>query len=313
MRRYKEGTMNPTNIPTPWPPPRSAYREISSYCKLTKPKLDALKSWLDEHASRFEEPRYLESDPLGCVIGYESPVDREVVGFLTAMMAWGRREIVIQKTNQLLESLGPHPAQTILQSNEEQWAIWFADFRHRTFNVIDVLTFLRGLKSNLQTYGTLEAAWKDSFEAVGRDPASLMSEFQSRFREAAAPFPSRTSRHISSPDSKTASKRLWMYLRWMIREGGPVDLGQWTFMSPSDLRIPLDVHVGRQSRRLGLLKRKANDALAVEQLTSVLRYLDPEDPVKYDYAFLGIGIEGESLANTDEVDVNGVNSARFSS
>ncbi|RCL66280.1 MAG: TIGR02757 family protein [Rhodothermaeota bacterium MED-G64] len=278
-----------------WPPSRAAYREISSYCALSKPKLEALKPWLDNHAALFEEPRYIENDPIGVVVGYEEAVDREIVAFLAAMMAWGRREIVIQKTLLLMENLGPHPALTLRETSEEQWMQWFASFRHRTFNVIDIVAFLRGLKVLLQQGETLETIWKECFDAVQQDPVCLMSEFQRRFRAAAEPFPKRTSRHISTPESKTASKRLWMYLRWMVRSGGPVDLGQWTFISPSQLRIPLDVHVGRQSRRLGLLKRKANDALAVEQLTSVLRYLDPLDPVKYDYAFLGIGIEGESL------------------
>lgn len=278
-----------------WAPSRAAFREISSYCALSKPKLEALKPWLDDHAARFEEPRYIENDPIGVVVGYEEPADREIVAFLAAMMAWGRREIVIQKTLQLLEALGPHPAVTLRETSEEQWMQWFASFRHRTFNVIDIVAFLRGLKGLLQQGETLETIWNECFDAVQQDPVYLMSEFQRRFRAAAAPFPQRTSRHISRPGSKTASKRLWMYLRWMVRSEGPVDLGLWTFISPAQLRIPLDVHVGRQSRRLGLLKRKANDALAVEQLTSVLRYLDPLDPVKYDYAFLGIGIEGESL------------------
>lgn len=293
-----------TNTPPPfkahesneaWTPSRAAFREIAGYCALSKPKLDALKPWLDEHAARFEEPRYIENDPIGVVLGYDHPTDREVVAFLAAMMAWGRREIVIQKTLQLLEALGPHPAETLRHTNEEQWTQWFSSFRHRTFNVVDIVTLLRGLNGLLHKGGSFEDTWKECFDAVGKNPVDLMSEFQRRFRTAAEPFPKRTSRHISTPESKTASKRLWMFLRWMVRSSGPVDLGQWGFISPSQLRIPLDVHVGRQSRRLGLLKRKANDALAVEQLTAVLRYLDPHDPVKYDYAFLGIGIEGESL------------------
>lgn len=278
-----------------WPPTRAEFRKISSFCTLSKPKLEALKPWLDEHAARFEEPRYLENDPIGVLVGYEDPADREIVGFLTALMAWGRREIVIQKSLLLLEALGSHPAQTLRQTSEDEWTQWFASFRHRTFNVIDIVTFLRGLKGLLHQRESFEDVWRECFDAVEKDPIHLMSEFQRRFRAEVEPFPKRTSRHISTPESKTASKRLWMYLRWMVRSNGPVDLGQWTFISPSQLRIPLDVHVGRQSRRLGLLKRKANDALAVEQLTAVLRYLDPLDPVKYDYAFLGIGIEGESL------------------
>jgi len=98
------------------------------------------------------------------------------------------------------------------------------------------------------------------------------------------------SRHIANPAANSACKRINLALRWLVRREGPVDMGLWKSISPSELFIPLDVHVGRTARLLGLLERKSNDKKAVISLTEKLREFCPEDPVKYDLALFGYGI-----------------------
>ena len=150
---------------------------------------------------------------------------------------------------------------------------------HRTFFEADLLYFCRGLKACYAKYGCLEdlfASAADVWEGI------------SLFRETMAHANSGLySKHIANPAANSACKRLNLALRWLVRREGPVDLSLWKSIPPSSLFIPLDLHVGRTARHLGLLERKANDKKAVISLTEKLREFCPEDPVKYDLALFG--------------------------
>ena len=98
---------------------------------------------------------------------------------------------------------------------------------------------------------------------------------------------------LAKPENKSAMKRINMFLRWMVRKS-EVDFGIWKSIKKSDLLIPLDTHVARISRKLGLLYRKQNDIKAVIELTNKLKEYDELDPVKYDFALFGYGIEEKS-------------------
>ena len=275
--------------------PRSWMRKRKTpplcHTALTRSELFALKPLLDREAARMETPDYIPDDPVRFMHEQPDRANAEVAGFLAAMMAWGRRDIVIAKTRDLLRRIEA-PAAEFAGNYTDADRARLRGFRHRTFDERDMDPIFRGLRGMLNGYGSVEGFFAACRERAGGDPSKLMGAFGAGFRSLVPDLPARTLRHIPDPESKGASKRLWMYLRWCVRSGSPADPGIMTFMPPSDLSMPLDVHVARQSRNLGLLTRATNDAVSVEQLTAVLRMLDPEDPVRYDYALLGIGLSG---------------------
>ena len=154
---------------------------------------------------------------------------------------------------------------------------------HRTFFQDDFFYFCRGFRACYAKFENLEKLFAS---------APGIWEGISLFRETMAGANPGYSKHISNPEAGSACKRLNLALRWLVRQEGPVDMGLWKTISPASLFIPLDVHVGRAARELGLLDsgRKANDKKAVVSITEKLRELCPEDPIKYDLALFGYGL-----------------------
>lgn len=160
-------------------------------------------------------------------------------------------------------------------------------FKHRTFNDIDLRQFVLSLKHIYNNHSGLEALFTKYAE-----PQSLqyaIHKMKQHFFEI--PHAKRSRKHISDPLKNSAAKRINMFLRWMVRsDNAGVDFGIWKSLSPSQLSCPLDVHTGKVARSLGLLERKQNDAKAVIELDMALRAIDPDDPVKYDFALFGLGV-----------------------
>jgi uncharacterized protein (TIGR02757 family) len=243
-----------------------------------------LKEFLDLKAAYYETPSFIETDPILIPRLFDKKEDIEIAGFLAATIAWGNRLSIINSAKRLLALMDHAPYQFILEHQEKDLKR-FAGFVHRTFNEVDVQFFVRALKMVYTEYGGMEKAF------LASDPVSGM-EAISHFREIffRVPHQTRSEKHLSSPLKKSACKRLNMFLRWMVRPNkAGVDFGIWRF-SPSKLNCPLDVHSGNVARKLGLLKRKANDSLAVYELDTELRKMNPEDPVSYDFALFGLGV-----------------------
>ncbi|TVQ10281.1 MAG: TIGR02757 family protein [Balneolaceae bacterium] len=257
-------------------------------------KLLALKPWLDELAGRIEQPGYVEKDPVCFMHAYQDKNDREIAGFLAAIMAWGRRDIVINKVDDLLARMDYQPA-AFAGNYSDADTFRLAGFRHRTFTEADIHWLILCLHSVLIRYGSIEGLWQEAYQSAGNTGPDMITAFHNRFFGAQFAGPQRVRKHVSTGEKKSSCKRLWLYLRWCIRKNSVVDTGTMNFITPSQLMIPLDVHVARYARRLGLLERQANDWLAVEELTARLRQLDPADPARYDYALFGVGISEESI------------------
>jgi uncharacterized protein (TIGR02757 family) len=253
-----------------------------------KPKLDAL-------VKNIEQPGFIDNDPIQFMYAFEEKNDKELAGFFAAIMAWGRRDIVINKVDDLLKRMDYKPADFILNFSDSD-ADKLDGFKHRTFKPIDIYWLIKTLQSILKEYQTFEGFWKRCYQISKEQDRELIAIFYEEFFAFHPEVPPRTRKHISNPEKNSSAKRLNMYLRWCIRSGS-VDLNTMNFMSTSELMIPLDVHVARQARALGLLERKQNDWKAVQELTQKLRLLDPKDPAKYDFALFGLGvIKSESLS-----------------
>jgi len=220
-------------------------------------------------------------DPICIPKSYKLKQDIEITAFWTAMLAWGQRKTIINKCTELFALMGDSPYEFIVWHKEKDRKR-FENFKHRTFQYTDTLYFLEFLQSYYKSVDSLEHLFARHTDAK----SSLIGFHDSFFDSPLAP--QRTRKHVATPARKSTCKRLNMFLRWMVREDkAGVDFGLWKKMKPAQLMMPLDVHVERVGRKLGLLKRKQRDWTAVEELTAALRKLDPGDPVKYDYALFG--------------------------
>ncbi|HBQ59837.1 MAG TPA: TIGR02757 family protein [Balneolaceae bacterium] len=270
------------------PRKRKRYRTISNK------KLLALKPFLNDLVEQIEKPDYINEDPVQFMHAFEDKNDRELAGFFAATMAWGRRDIVNAKVEDLLNRMDNRPTEFILNYSESD-APNFEGFKHRTFKPIDMHWLTKTLQSIMLKFGDFEKFWAFCHERATRENRELIAVFHEQFFTFHPEIPQRVRKHVSNPEKNSSAKRLYMYLRWVIRNDSPVDPGTMNFISPAKLKIPLDVHVARQARKLGLLSRKQNDWKAVLELTKRMQHLDPEDPAKYDYALFGIGVLGSEI------------------
>jgi len=249
-----------------------------------------LKEWLNQQVIYYNHPSFIESDPIQVPHLFSKLQDIEIIAFWTAILAWGQRPVIIKKAQELVTLMDGAPHDFILNHQESDLKPWL-NFKHRTFNADDTLYFL----SFFQHYYSNNYSLENAF-AIDKN-AENITEGINNFRNQFFDLPivmERTKKHISSPIKGSTCKRINMFLRWMVRQDGKgVDFGVWKNIAPSQLLMPLDVHVERVARNLGLIQRKQTDWLTVIELTENLKKFDPEDPVKYDFALFGIGVNGE--------------------
>lgn len=248
-----------------------------------------LKNFLDEQVSRINRPGFIEDDPICIPHQFTLRQDIEIMGFWAAILAWGQRKTIINKAMELIELMDGAPYDFI-KNHEEQDRAAFLAFKHRTFQATDTLYFLAFLQAHYRQYDSLETAFTRFLPSDAPTVEPALVGFHDYFFSL-PDAPQRTRKHIATPVRKSTCKRLNMFLRWMVRcdEQG-VDFGLWQQIRPYQLLMPLDVHVDRVARRLGLLTRKQRDWQAVLELTDNLRVFRPADPVVYDFALFGMGV-----------------------
>jgi uncharacterized protein (TIGR02757 family) len=243
-----------------------------------------LKDFLDEKVELYNNPNFIESDPIQIPHYYSLKEDIEIAGFLATTIAWGNRKMIINNAHKMMQLMGNSPYDFVMSHSDEQLAA-LSLFVHRTFNGQDFVTFVKGMQHIYQNHNGLEAV----FTKKNPTMQHTISDFKKLFFEI--PHENRTEKHISDPINGSAAKRINMYLRWMVRKDTKgVDLGIWKNIAAAQLSCPLDVHSGNVARKLGLLHRTQNDAKAVLELDTQLRILDANDPVKYDFALFGLGV-----------------------
>ena len=245
-----------------------------------------LKEFLDFKVEQYNTPQFIETDPVQIPHLFSRKEDIEISGFLTATISWGNRKSILKNANSLMELLDHTPYEFVMQHSEADLER-LQQFVHRTFNGSDLIYFIQAFQNIYSTHGGLETIFSNHSNKNSLQPA--IHEFKKIFFEL--PHEQRTQKHVSDPLKNSAAKRINMFLRWMVRNDNKgVDLGIWESISSSQLSCPLDVHSGNVARKLGLLKRKQNDAKALAELDKNLRKMDPVDPVKYDYALFGLGV-----------------------
>jgi uncharacterized protein (TIGR02757 family) len=250
-------------------------------------KWETVRDFLNEKVEKYNRPGFIENDPVSIPHSFRRKQDIEIAGLFAAVLAWGQRVTIINKCRQLMGMMDNDPYKFMLNHSEKDLRP-LMDFKHRTFNATDTLYFVEALRWYYQHHTSLE----DAFYVPGAETIELgLNQFQEIFFSL-EDAPRRTRKHIPAPIRKSTCKRLAMYLRWMVRQDNcGVDFGVWKRITPAQLVCPCDLHVDRTARQLKLIRRKQTDWETALELTTHLRAFDAADPVKYDFALFGLGIE----------------------
>jgi uncharacterized protein (TIGR02757 family) len=246
-----------------------------------------IKALLDEKYYQFNNIAFIETDPISIPHQFSKKEDIEIASLLVATIAWGQRISIINNGNKLMQLMNNEPYEFIMNFSKKD-ANRFQNFAHRTFNTTDCVFFLKALQNIYLKHNGLENVFSKNIAKDEADVKMAITNFRGVF--LSSPHEHRSEKHISNPSAKSSAKRLCMFLRWMVRKDKyGVDFGIWNTITPSQLCLPLDLHTGNVSRKLGLLNRTQNDWQAVEEITSVLKKFDSNDPIKYDFALFGLG------------------------
>jgi uncharacterized protein (TIGR02757 family) len=248
-----------------------------------------LKAFLEEKVALYNQPSFIDADPISIPHRFTLKQDIEIAGFFAALFAWGNRTIIINKCTELLQLMDNAPYDFIRNHTDADLKP-FLHFKHRTFNTTDLLYFISFLQYYYSQHISLESAFSIWLQPEDETVEIALVHFHNYF--FSLPFaPERTRKHIATPSRGSHCKRLNMYLRWMVRNNASgVDFGLWPDIKPAQLVCPVDVHVARVARRLNLLTAKQLNWKAALELTGKLRQMDPADPVKYDFALFGLGV-----------------------
>ncbi|MBK7147527.1 MAG: TIGR02757 family protein [Bacteroidetes bacterium] len=242
---------------------------------------------LERKYKEYDSASFIEADPISVPHRFSKKQDIEIAAFFSATIAWGNRKSIITSANKLMNLMGNAPYDFILHHRDNDLKN-LLEFKHRTFNATDTLYFVEFLKQHYSKHDSLEAAFLQS--GIRNSQFETLSHFHHYFFSL-DDSPTRTRKHIATPARGSTCKRLNMFLRWMVRKDkNGVDFGLWKKIKPAQLLIPLDVHVDRTARKLGLITRKQTDWETVVELTENLKQFDSKDPVKYDYALFGLSV-----------------------
>ena len=245
-----------------------------------------LKLFLDSKVDQFNRPEFIELDPISIPHQFKKKQDIEIAGLIAAVLAWGQRITIINKAKDFLFRMDDAPHDFLLNHKPNDLK-QFKNYKHRTFNETDALYFIEFLSQYYRKSESLETAF--SISSADENVEKGIENFHRLFFSL-QDFPERTKKHISTPERKSACKRINMYLRWMVRRDNKgVDFGIWKNISPSQLISPCDLHVERVARKLKLINRTQVDWQTALELTAQLKKFDPQDPVKYDFALFGLG------------------------
>ena len=257
-----------------------------------------LKDFLDFKVEQYNRPNFIANDPICIPHQYSQKQDIEIAAFFAAILAWGQRKTIINKCNELFARMDNAPYQFMLHHSDDDLK-GLLGFKHRTFNDTDLLYFVSFFKYHYSQSNSLETAFlpqqtidPDYLPELNKVDVELALNYFRSYFFSLVDFPYRTIKHVSSPLQKSTCKRLNMFLRWMVRKDNcGVDFGIWNMIPASELICPCDVHVDRVARRLGLINRKQTDWQTALELTAKLKEFDSDDPVKYDFALFGLGVE----------------------
>lgn len=244
-----------------------------------------LAEFLNTKVDLYNQPFFIATDPVCIPHLFKQKQDIEVSAFFAATFAWGNRTTIINKSTELMQLMDMSPYQFCIGHSDKELKR-LLHFKHRTFNTTDLLYFVEFFRFHYSQQKSLESA----FTMHGNTVEEMLTGFHHYFFSLEH-VPTRTKKHVATPQRNSSCKRLNMFLRWMVRNDKKgVDFGIWKKISPSKLICPIDLHVARVAKQFNLLNRSQSDWRAAVELTETLRTFDPNDPAKYDFALFGLGV-----------------------
>ena len=251
---------------------------------------EQVRELLEELHDKFNCEEFIEADPISVPHSFSRKEDREIAGLLASTIAWGNRKAIVKSAHRMMRYMDNAPYDFVVNASEQELE-QLSTYVHRTFNGGDFQDFVRGMRHIITKWGSIGGFFEERYEAT-EDLRIVLSEFRREFHSAE--HNPHSEKHLSSIDRGAACKRLCMYLRWMVREDNRgVDFGLWRRIPMSALYLPLDVHSGNMARELGLLSRRQNDWKATVEVTQMLKRFSADDPVKYDFALFGAGVNSK--------------------
>ena len=257
-----------------------------------------LKALLDSlYAAR--SPRHLANDPLSFCHRYASPDDREIAGLIASSLAYGTVTSILKSLEAVFGPMGPSPRRFVERFEPKAGLRLYAGFKHRFNDGRDLCALLLAARTMIEEADTIGEFFTGGLDPLAEDVTEALAAFSAAvlafdyapvFGAQGIPADAYFPFFVPSPLGGSACKRLCMYLRWMVRPADGIDLGVWTGIAPSQLVIPVDTHIHRIARNLGLTQRRQADWRTAREITAALRRLDPADPVKYDFALCHLGI-----------------------
>ncbi len=255
-------------------------------------KEERLIEGLEALYSKYNHRKYVHPDPIEFLYNFSDPADREVAGLISACLAYGRVSGILKSVSSCLGKMGMRPRTFLMEQDVVDLKAAFSDFNYRFTKSGEMTRFLVGLKRLLKRHGTLEAAFVEAKGTHGNFPCLAMERLSAFVTTLLELSGMDKSYLLPDPRKKSACKRLFLFLRWMVRKDR-VDPGGWSSLEPGDLIIPLDTHMFNIARELGFTTRRQAGLKSALEITGAFRRLNPQDPVKYDFVLTRFGIRRE--------------------
>ncbi len=248
-----------------------------------------LKESLEHLYRQYNHRRYVHPDPLEFLYNYPDPLDREIVALVASSLAYGRVNQILKSIARILEPMGQSPARFFASQNAADFSRLYSGFKHRFTTGEDIAALFSGIRAVLDEYGGLEACFVSCFSRADGDIIKSLVFFVDYLRSAGR---LKSSFFLPSPQKGSACKRLFLFLRWLVR-CDDVDPGGWETIPASALLIPLDTHMFQIASSMGFVSLKQANLKAAIEITNNFRIINPSDPVKYDFVLTRFGIRQE--------------------
>lgn len=246
--------------------------------------IDKLRAFLEGTYYVYARRELINPDPLYFLYNYDNLRDREVVGLITSSLAYGRVAQIMKSSEKVLSCLGNSPYE-FLRKNKE-FEIVPSSFKHRFTTSFDMNNFLNNISCVLREYGSIESF---AGECMRKSDGNILSGMNKFADKLSANRAENSFSLVTAPRDGSACKRLFMYLRWLVRHD-EVDPGGWEIMKPSELIVPLDTHMYHISLELGLTARKSANLLTALEVTSGYQKICSFDPTKFDFSLTRLGL-----------------------
>lgn len=265
-----------------------APHDVPAYKKM-RSSADPRRRFLEHVYSLYHKTGFIHPDPLEFLHRYPHVQDREVVGLVASSLAYGRVGQILRSVTSVLEGMGDSPGLFIERTSREDLRERFRGFKHRFTTADELVDLLSATGKVISAYGSLHACFLEGFDHRHPDVTEALAAFVQRIRDHMEPVENSL---LPCPERKSACKRLYLFLRWMVREDD-VDPGGWKGISPSKLIVPVDVHMHRIGIVLGMTDRRQADLRTAMEITEGFRKIVPDDPVRYDFSLTRIGIRND--------------------